>query len=235
MRQDTVVYGGSFVATTIAPRTLLLLATLATLVTSTRGTAWGQAGGEDPVAAKAHFAAGLRHFNLTEYEQALGEFKEGYRSKPDPVFLYNIGQCHRKLGHIEEAITFYRSYLREAPDAKNRDEVERRIGELESLRDAQNASSTSSEMAKPRPSPTSQAAQERAAAEASVPGPGAGIGLDSRAEAPARSARPTYKRWWFWAATGAVVVGAATVGIVMARRDPTSLPESTLGAQRAMP
>lgn len=235
MRQDTAVYGCSFVATTIAPRTLFLVATLATLLTSTSGTAWGQAGGEDPAAAKAHFAAGLRHFNLAEYEQALGEFKEGYRSKPDPVFLYNIGQCHRRLGHTEDAITFYRSYLREAPDAKNRDEVERRIGELESLRDAQNASITSSATTKPRPSPTSQAAQERAVAEASIPGPGAGIDLDARTEAPAHSARPIYKRWWFWAATGAVVVGAATVGIVMARRDPTSVPGSTLGAQRAMP
>jgi tetratricopeptide (TPR) repeat protein len=186
---------------------------------------------EDTAAAKAHYTAGLQHFNLSEFEQALVEFKEGYRSKADPVFLFNIGQCHRKLGHLDEAITFYRTYLREAPDANNRSEVERRIEELESLRDAQNASITSSG-ATPRPSPVSQAAQAVAATAAAAPAPG--VDLDAHAEERA-AAPPIYNRWWFWATAGAVVVASATVAIVMARRDPTAVPTSTLGAQRAMP
>lgn len=193
------------------------------------------AAGEDASAAKAHFAAGLQHFNLSEYEQALAEFKDGYRNKPDPVFLFNIGQCHRKLGHVEEAITFYRSYLREAPNAENRKDVERRIEELESLRDAQNASIASSAGTSPHSSPTSQAAQNRAVVDIAVVPPAVGVDISPRDEAPASSAGPIYKRWWVWAAMGAVVVGTAAVAIVMARRDPTEIPASSLGAQRALP
>ena len=191
---------------------------------------------EDAEAAKAHYATGLQHFNLAEFEQALAEFKEAYRNKPDPAFLFNIGQCHRKLGHMDEAITFYQSYLREAPDAKNRKEVERRIEELRSLSDAENASIATSIATKARPSPASQAAQENAIAQTTATTiPAAGVGLDARNESPVQPSSPIYRRWWFWTAAGTLVVGAATVAIMMTRRDPTSIPGSTLGAQRAMP
>jgi tetratricopeptide (TPR) repeat protein len=85
---------------------------------------------DDAAVAKAKYESGVRHYDLSEWEPALLDFKEAYRNKPDPVFLYNIAQCHRKLGHAEEAITFYQTYLRRAPDANNREEVERRISEL---------------------------------------------------------------------------------------------------------
>lgn len=232
MRENTVVNRHSSVAAIITPRASIFVVTLAALVVLGSGTAWGQGGGNDTAAAKSHYATGLRHFNLSEYEQALLEFKEGYRSKADPVFLFNIGQCHRKLGHFDDAITFYRSYLREAPDAKNREEVEHRIGELEALRDAQTASITSSAVT-PRPSPVSQAAQAQAvAASATVPAPA--IDLDSHSEDRA-SSTPVFRRWWFWVTVSAVAVAGATVAILMARRDPTEIPASTLGAQGAMP
>jgi len=191
---------------------------------------------DDTTAAKAHYAMGLQHFNLAEYDQALAEFKEAYRNKPDPVLLFNIGQCHKKLGHTSDAITFYRNYLREAPDANNRKEVERRIEELEALNEAEAASTTTANTTKARPSPTSQAAEESAVAQTSgTPSQAAGVDLNTRNDLTPQPAVPIYKRWWFWTAAGAVAAGAATVAIVMARRDPTSVPGSTLGAQRAMP
>ena len=81
--------------------------------------------------AKQHYAAATKFYNLAEYEGALREFKEAYRAVEDPAFLFNIAQCHRKLGHNQDAITFYRNYLRRAPQTANRAEVERRIAELE--------------------------------------------------------------------------------------------------------
>jgi hypothetical protein len=60
---------------------------------------------EDAAAAKARYEAGVKHFDLAEYEPALADFKEAYRQKSDPVFLYNIAQCHRKLGHTDDANT----------------------------------------------------------------------------------------------------------------------------------
>ncbi|MBN2576244.1 MAG: tetratricopeptide repeat protein [Deltaproteobacteria bacterium] len=81
--------------------------------------------------AKARFTTGQRHYNLNEFAEALIEFKEAYRLLPDPAFLYNLGQCERQLGHHEEALRFYRSFLREEPKAPNRLEVLNKIEELE--------------------------------------------------------------------------------------------------------
>ena len=87
--------------------------------------------------AKAHFKQGRMHYQLGEYREALNEFKEAYRLKQDPSFLYNIAQCHRQLREYSEAIKLYGNYLREAPDADNRDEVERQIRDLKTAAEKQ--------------------------------------------------------------------------------------------------
>jgi iron complex outermembrane receptor protein len=111
------------------------LATLAVLmVLAGAGPSWAAESSKDPKQeAKAHFTAGQSHYNLNEFSDALREFKEGYRLYPDPVFLYNLGQCERQLNHPEEAIRFYRSFLREQPKAPNRQEVQGKIAELEAV------------------------------------------------------------------------------------------------------
>jgi tetratricopeptide (TPR) repeat protein len=207
----------------------------------------------DAPAAKARYEAGVRHFDLSEYEAALVDFKEAYRNKPDPALLYNIAQCHRRLGHTEEAITFYRSYLRRASDAKNRQEVERRISELETIRDAESAAMFNSNDGKTvsaeaqhqpppvpaeaqhQPSPVSAEAQQKAVAETATAVPATAMDLGARDEPAPQTTGPIYKRWWFWTALGAVAVGTATVAIIMAERDPTKIPASALGAQKVLP
>jgi TolA-binding protein len=104
-------------------RTALLAAVCVLLGAATQGRA-------EPNDAKARYLSGQSHYNLNEFPEALQDFKEAYRLHPDPAFLFNIAQCERQLGELEEAIKFYRSYLRNKPDAKNRREVERKIEEL---------------------------------------------------------------------------------------------------------
>jgi hypothetical protein len=82
-------------------------------------------------AAKAFYEEGLKQYNLSHFEKALSSFESAYQSMPDAVFLFNIGQCHRLMGHTQEALHSYRAYLREAPGAPNRAEVERLRAELE--------------------------------------------------------------------------------------------------------
>jgi hypothetical protein len=77
--------------------------------------------------------------NLNEFTEALVDFKEAYRLLPDPVLLYNLGQCERQLGRLEEAIRFYRSFLREQPKAPNRQDVTHKIDEIEATRKARQA------------------------------------------------------------------------------------------------
>jgi hypothetical protein len=87
--------------------------------------------------AQAQYDRGTVHFNLDEWPLAIEDFKAAYRLFPDATFLYNIAQCHRKMGNAPEALSFYKKYLRERPDAPNRPEVEKRIDELEAALAAQ--------------------------------------------------------------------------------------------------
>ena len=86
--------------------------------------------------ARDHFQKGQRLFTVSRYREALEEFKEGFVSAEDPVFLYNIAQCHRLLREPEESIRFYRRYLEAAPNAPERARAEKFIAEMEAARAA---------------------------------------------------------------------------------------------------
>lgn len=77
----------------------------------------------------------LQDFNGGRYEEALKKYQEIYQRGKKPKSLFNIGQCYRSLGKTEEALTSFRLYLTEIPDAPNRKEVEVLIVELEASRD----------------------------------------------------------------------------------------------------
>jgi len=79
--------------------------------------------------AKELFDQASRHYNLAEYAPALDLYKRAYRITPLPAFLFNIAQCHRKLGQHKDAILMYQSFLTGVPDADNRKVVEGLIAE----------------------------------------------------------------------------------------------------------
>src|SRR6266498_5895572 len=85
----------------------------------------------DKTQAKVLFREATQHYKLREFDAALEAFKGAYRNFEDPVFLYNIAQCHRQLGHKEEAIRFYRTYLHDVPDSPNEAEVRAVMATLE--------------------------------------------------------------------------------------------------------
>jgi tetratricopeptide (TPR) repeat protein len=83
--------------------------------------------------AKAHAARAKVHYDLGEYEKAAEEYIVVYRIKPLPALLYNIAQSYRQAGQYDKARQFYKSYLREAKDAPNRDAIEKAIREIDEL------------------------------------------------------------------------------------------------------
>jgi tetratricopeptide (TPR) repeat protein len=85
----------------------------------------------DKKAAKERYEAGKRAYNLGEFDTAIKEWTEGYKIGGDAIFLYNLGQAYRQKGEVKEAIRFYKSYLRESPNATNRAQVEQIIADLE--------------------------------------------------------------------------------------------------------
>jgi tetratricopeptide (TPR) repeat protein len=91
----------------------------------------GVARADNNAEAKQHYQRGVTAYNLQRFEVALKEFQAAYESRPDAAFLFNIAQTQRQLGQYDAAIKSYRAYLREQPDAPNRGEVLKRIGDME--------------------------------------------------------------------------------------------------------
>jgi len=112
----------------------MALAAVLLLPTMPRALAGDAGKAADPakVAARAHFESAKRLFEVREYARALEEYKEAYLAKPDAAFLYNIAQCHRKLGQNAQALDFFQQFLRKSlPDDAIRPQVEARIAEIE--------------------------------------------------------------------------------------------------------
>jgi tetratricopeptide (TPR) repeat protein len=86
---------------------------------------------QESAQARDAFKSAQVHYDLKEYAAALEDFKNSYRLVQDPVMLFNIAQCHYFLGQNEEALGFYRNFLRRLPDAPNRGAVERKIQDIE--------------------------------------------------------------------------------------------------------
>jgi hypothetical protein len=80
--------------------------------------------------AQRYYNKSKIEYNAGEFEKALKDATEAYELEPAPGLLYNLGQCHRALHHWERAEFFYRGYLREKPDASNREAVEALIAQM---------------------------------------------------------------------------------------------------------
>jgi len=208
------------------------------LVLASANTARGAAR-DDIEAARAHYARGTRLYEVGEYRQALAEYKAAHVSKPDPAFLYNIGQCHRQLGDLEQAVVLYKRYLTASPGAANRADVEKRIAELETELAARRRKGQSEPPPQPAPverpaadifepaptpSPPPSAAPSPpmpsaplpvpAAPPAPAPAPAVAAGLTT----PPPEAQPAgsslrYLRWLGVGATVALAAGAVLTGV----------------------
>jgi hypothetical protein len=76
------------------------------------------------------FAEGAKAFEAGDARAAERAWKEGYAVAHDPAFLVRIGEAQEKAGAANEAVESYRRYLREAPDASDRADIEQRIARI---------------------------------------------------------------------------------------------------------
>ena len=215
----------------MVPRGCALVAVLALLWTAL-GSVSSACAQDDLTAAKAHFSKGTRLYEVGEYYQALGEFKAAHLAKPDPAFLFNIAQCHRQLGDLEQAVTMYKRFLAASPGAGNRAEVEKRVAEMEADLAVRKRKAATAE------SPTAPVATQPAASVtppvAAAPGPiypplpelpttvagSPGVSLQ-----PVSTAAPTHPgsslRNWRWVGVGVTVAlagGAVVSGVLASSR-----------------
>jgi tetratricopeptide (TPR) repeat protein len=172
--------------------------------------------------ARIHFAHGQRLFQQHDYRRALDEFTTAAESSPTevPDLWFDIGQCHRNLGHARQATLAFEHYLALAPDAPDRAKVQTMLTQL---------GGHSPAPAGPADEPfgPALAPPDVAAAATTAPSPPAANdpalpSLTAPAAALTASAPPSAsssssmhrRRWIIWGSVaGAVVVGALAVGL----------------------
>src|SRR5262245_38680031 len=84
------------------------------VIASLSSIAVAQDAPKDAERARVLYEQGLRHYNLTEYDEAIVVWRESYRLSKAALLLFNIGQAYRLDGDCTTATQFYASYRREA-------------------------------------------------------------------------------------------------------------------------
>ncbi len=102
--------------------------------------------------AKEHYKLGLDAYKNGKYPEAIKELKKAYLLKRLPALLLNIGATYRKMSDIDNAVYYYKKYLAEAPDAKDRGDVEKTLAELEKEKPGAGGGSASAAAETPPPS-----------------------------------------------------------------------------------
>lgn len=168
--------------------------------------------------ARELYKKAMTHYELGEFDAAIDEFKRAYALTSAPGLLFNLAQVYRMKKDPEQAVYFYRTYLRLQPDAPNRADVEALLAENQALLDAERAKR--------------RAADEAAAAAAAT---AAAASPASVAAAPRRvppRPRPWRAELVSGLAVGAVGLGALAAAVALGAR--ASSDASQLSSANAM-
>lgn len=80
--------------------------------------------------ARTFFERGVAMFRRRRYDAALQAFTAAYNFARLPEVVYNLAVASERTGHRQDAIDYYREYLRARPDGPDRAYVERRVAQL---------------------------------------------------------------------------------------------------------
>ncbi len=181
--------------------------------------------GRAQTTAKQAFEQAELHYKLGRFAQALTEYSRAYELAPLPGFLFNIGQCHRQLGHHERAVFFFRGYLREKPGAKNQRVVKELIAQSRKIiQQEQSQQKKKANLARQqletRRDQEHQLAMEQARLAA----------LTATEQAvPIIQPAAFYQRWWFWTIVGGVLLTAGGTAWALSVDGAETMPQGSLG------
>ena len=160
------------------------------------------AGSQADIDMQASRALGHRLVLLGRYEEAVAAFRRAYELKADARLLYDIAECYRQVGNVDQALFYYDRYLTDWPEAFDRDQVEKKVAALSAGR-----------------------ARETGAVPRKRP-----VMVVDEVSKPRPPARP-WQRWWFWTGIGVALAAGATA-VALSSRPDNGLPPSDLGSKR---
>jgi tetratricopeptide (TPR) repeat protein len=117
----------------ILPRAAVLAVGLALVVVGASGRAEAQMTQAQKDEVKLHYQRATRAYDLQKYTEAIEEYQKAYEISGDPPMLYNIAQAYRLADQPGEAVRYYRRFLQRMPNARNREDVERKIADQEKI------------------------------------------------------------------------------------------------------
>jgi hypothetical protein len=151
----------------------------------------------------------MREYNASDFDAALRDAKRAYELSGLPGLLFNLGQCHRMLGHWKDAEFSYRRYLREKKDASNRAEV---LALIEQVVAQEKAAAIAPPPTNPNPTPTATPPPTPTVTPilvtAEPPAPTAAV-----TEQSARGGVPA-ATWWLGGSGATLAVGGGVLGVL---------------------
>ncbi len=103
--------------------------------------------------AEEHEEEAARLYVRKQYEQALREFRAAHQISSKPRFLFNIGQCYRRMGLGPEAVDYFHRYLAEekSPDPTIQAELYAYIEQIQAAQDPKSEKSGNADIPEPPP------------------------------------------------------------------------------------
>jgi tetratricopeptide (TPR) repeat protein len=83
--------------------------------------------------AREAFQAGQALYKDGRFREAAAKFEQANALSPRAGNWFNVARCYEQVGEVAKALAAYRSYLREAPAAAEKPEVDAAIGRLQAL------------------------------------------------------------------------------------------------------
>src|SRR6266545_4482365 len=163
-------------------------------------------------AAREATENGRRAYNLSRWDEAVAQFEKAYQLSGDPALLFNLAQAHRQAGHANEAVRFYKTYLREQPNSPNREIAEKQLSELHA---ADTPSPAAPATAPPPPAaPARASSPETAPSVMGAPAASADVPVVVAPPAPAPAAQSTPLPGWM-PLTGLVATAGLTAAAIV--------------------
>lgn len=172
--------------------------------------------------AKSLFKKANAQYSDGNYELALKYYVAAATIEKRASVLFNIAQCHRQLGHSQEALDFYRRYLEEWKKQNPNKEppyqadVLNHIAALEKIVEANKVQviPKAQEQTGATTAPVLETSQRVDLTSPSTPVSPSTMLVEQRTSDEIKTTDPFYKRWWFWTAVG-VGAGAIATTIVL--------------------